>query len=344
MAHANSASVSNLGNTTLYAVWKYTVTYNANSGSGTMTASTCYAGSSCALTANAFTRTGYTFGGWASSQNNANAGTVAYADKASVSLTSNTTLYAIWKYTVTYNANGGSGTMSASTCTAGSSCTLTANTFSRANYTFAGWNTAADGTGTAYANSASVSSLGNTTLYAVWTPVSYTVTYKLNNGTNSNHATQSVVYNTAATEPPAPARTGYTFVGWYKESTCTNAWSFSTDVVTANTTLYAKWKCTTDGCCTEGQEFVIKIPFRKLPEGVMAQYRWYRNEEHLEHSNGVTSSEDSFIICTIPSSEAYGMSQVFYFEYWLNDGFSPSWAHSPKYTINFVPAPAATNE
>lgn len=41
--------------------------------------------------------------------------------------------------------------------------------------------------------------------------------------------------------PATPARTGYTFVGWYKEATCTNLWNFSTDVVTANLTLYAKW-------------------------------------------------------------------------------------------------------
>lgn len=47
--------------------------------------------------------------------------------------------------------------------------------------------------------------------------------------------------NQTITAPTAPIRTGYTFAGWYKESTLTTAWNFTTDVVTAATTLYAKW-------------------------------------------------------------------------------------------------------
>ena len=42
-------------------------------------------------------------------------------------------------------------------------------------------------------------------------------------------------------EPAAPTQTGYTFAGWYQESSYTNLWNFSTDVVTEHTTLYAKW-------------------------------------------------------------------------------------------------------
>ena len=70
-------------------------------------------------------------------------------------------------YTVSFNSNGGSGAMadqSASTATA-----LSANVFTRSGYTFAGWNTAADGSGTAYADGASFPFTANTTLYAQWT-------------------------------------------------------------------------------------------------------------------------------------------------------------------------------
>ena len=53
---------------------------------------------------------------------------------------------------------------------------------------------------------------------------------------------QVIKYGEKATQPtPAPTATGYTFGGWYKEAGCTNAWDFSTDTVTADTTLYAKW-------------------------------------------------------------------------------------------------------
>jgi uncharacterized repeat protein (TIGR02543 family) len=77
-------------------------------------------------------------------------------------------------YTVTFDANGGSGTMSAQT--ASSATALTTNSFTRTGYTFAGWNTVAGGTGTAYANGASYLFTSSITLYAQWTINSYTVT------------------------------------------------------------------------------------------------------------------------------------------------------------------------
>lgn len=71
-------------------------------------------------------------------------------------------------YTVTFDANGGTGTMSNQTASAGTA--LTANTFTRTGYTFSGWNTAANGSGTAYANSTTTFPFtSNSTLYAQWT-------------------------------------------------------------------------------------------------------------------------------------------------------------------------------
>lgn len=86
-------------------------------------------------------------------------------------------------YTVSYNANASdaTGTMADQTLTAGSG-TLTANAFTRSGYTFAGWNTAADGTGAAASDRANVKVNANLTLYAQWvkTPGSGdTVTYEL---------------------------------------------------------------------------------------------------------------------------------------------------------------------
>lgn len=86
-------------------------------------------------------------------------------------------------YTVSYNANASdaTGTMADQTLTAGLG-TLTANAFTRSGYTFAGWNTAADGTGAAASDSAKVMVTANLTLYAQWvkTPgFGETVTYEL---------------------------------------------------------------------------------------------------------------------------------------------------------------------
>jgi len=72
-------------------------------------------------------------------------------------------------FTVTFDANGGSGTMADQT--GSSSAALMANSFTRSGFTFAGWNTAADGTGTAYANGAPYPFTSSATLYAQWTAV-----------------------------------------------------------------------------------------------------------------------------------------------------------------------------
>ena len=84
---------------------------------------------------------------------------------------SNVTLTAQWtalpNHTVTFNNNGGSGSMAAQT--ANVAINLTTNTFTRAGYAFSGWNTVAAGGGTSYANGASYAFTADVTLYAQWT-------------------------------------------------------------------------------------------------------------------------------------------------------------------------------
>ena len=80
---------------------------------------------------------------------------------------------ALAKFTITYNANGGSNAPSATTFYYGKGATVTTKTPSRSGYAFTGWNTKADGTGTAYNDGASVAFHGNTTLYAQWQLNSY---------------------------------------------------------------------------------------------------------------------------------------------------------------------------
>lgn len=69
---------------------------------------------------------------------------------------------------ITFKANGGSGTMSKQTAEKGSTVTLKANTFKRTGYTFTGWNTKKDGSGTTFKNKAKVKLNANATLYAQW--------------------------------------------------------------------------------------------------------------------------------------------------------------------------------
>ncbi|MGN1155738.1 MAG: InlB B-repeat-containing protein [Agathobacter sp.] len=232
----------------------YTIAFNGNGNTGGSTASLtgCKYTSSYTLTANGFTKTGYTFAGW---NTNASGTGTSYADKASVSKLSATdgatvTLYAKWTentYTIAFNANGGSGSMSSMTsCKYSTSYTLTANSFTRTGYTFAGWNTNASGTGTSYANKASVSKLSATngatvTLYAKWTPNTYTTTFNANGGTCST-TSKSVTYDSTYGTLPTPSRTGYTFKGWFTAAENGTQVTSATTVSTASShTLYAQW-------------------------------------------------------------------------------------------------------
>ena len=117
-----------------------------------------------------------------------------------------------YKY-ITFNANGGTGSMSKDTIE--NSGILPANTFTREHYTFAGWATSANGA-VAYADGAAItatlSSKGPVTLYAVWNQVDYNLSYELNGGTASNPTTYTVETPTFTLNNPT--RDDYTFVGW----------------------------------------------------------------------------------------------------------------------------------
>lgn len=144
-----------------------TITFNANGGTGEMAALMANPGYDKKLSSNTFTRENYTFTGW----NTAADGTGdTYADGAIVNFSANTTLYAQWTQNpvITFDANGGKGIMGTQTVNPGVSAALSANTFTRADYDFAGWNTKVDGTGTAYADKANITTNKNVTLYAQW--------------------------------------------------------------------------------------------------------------------------------------------------------------------------------
>ena len=156
-----------------------TVTFEANGNAeypveGTMPSQTVNAKTDTALNANTFTREGYSFTGW---NTKADGTGTPYADKAIVSFDADTTLYAQWTVdpVITFVANDGEGTMGTQTVKPNKATVLTANTFTRADYDFTGWNTAADGTGKAYADKANITTNKNVTLYAQWTLHKYHV-------------------------------------------------------------------------------------------------------------------------------------------------------------------------
>lgn len=152
---------------TVPALTSYTIKYNANGGSGAPSSQTKWYGKSLTLSSTKPTRTGHSFQGWATSSS----GSVKYAAGASYTANSAVTLYAVWKantYTVTFNANGGTGGPSSQTKTYGKTLTLSSTKPTRTNYTFQGWGTSASATAVSYAAGGSYTSNASITLYAVW--------------------------------------------------------------------------------------------------------------------------------------------------------------------------------
>lgn len=235
------------GNVTVAALASYTVTYNANGGTGTTSAQTKWYGEALTLRSNSFTRANYVFKCW-----NTKADGTGTSYSAGGTYTGNAalTLYAIWyaPYSVTYNANGGSGTVAAQTKVYNSPLTLRSNSFTRAGYTFAGWATSAAGA-VAYAAGASYTKNASVTLYAVWSPVTYAVAYAANAPGGATvtglPAAQSKKHGTALTlSGTTPTCVGYTFLKWNTKADGTGTAYAAGGTYTANAalTLYAQWR------------------------------------------------------------------------------------------------------
>ena len=239
-SYADGEAVLNLtdeagGRVALYAQWEYdsyTIAFDPNGGEGEMAAQTVLANETVKLGQCAFSREGYSFAGW----NTAADGTGdAYADGAEVANLASedgatVTLYAQWDpnaYSVHFDANAPSG---ASTQIAGSmgdqellygkEAALAGCGYSLPGYEFAGWNAAADGSGTAYADGAQVASLTSkagavVTLYAQWKPLTYTVTFEGGDGATGSMEPQELAFDEPATlSPNAFENGGAAFAGW----------------------------------------------------------------------------------------------------------------------------------
>ena len=242
-ATANAGDVINYVN----GVWggeepaELTVTFEANGSAeypveGTMTPQTVNAKTDTALNANSFTREGYSFTGW---NTEADGTGTPYDDKEIVSFDADTTLYAQWTQNpvITFDANGGKGTMGTQTVKPNEATALTANRFTRADYDFAGWNTAKDGTGTAYADKTNITTNENVTLYAQWTLHKYHVRWLNWDDTvlQDGYYTceEEAKWDDWNNDPPSrPEDENYTYVfagRWtpYDETKGINGWGFN---------------------------------------------------------------------------------------------------------------------
>ena len=278
-----------------FTINKYTITFIKEPadkiGGGTINITkSCYAisGQSCSITSPDIEKKGYAIIGWNA---NKNATTSIWNINTSKSISSSATYYPILKaniYTITLNNQGATSsgtkkvyyqynttkTINGTTCFYYTNSSLTTclsggyniNKPSKTGYSFKGYYTSTNGSGTNYVNSSGTfinnayKTIGDKTLYANWQANTYTITYNANGGSGAP-SSQSYTYDpnndtVFYLSSTTPSRSGYTFLGWSLSSTATSA-SYSVGQRWGthnanNYTLYAVWKKTVTVCGENG--------------------------------------------------------------------------------------------
>ena len=278
-----------------FTINKYTITFNKGiadkiGGEVSNISKSCYAisGQSCSITSPDIEKKGYTIIGW---NTNKNATTSIWNINTSKSISSSATYYPILKaniYTITLNNQGATSsgtkkvyyqynttkTINGTTCYYYTNSSLTTclsggyniNKHSKTGYSFKGYYTSTNGSGTNYVNSSGTfinnayKTIGDKTLYANWQANTYTITYNANGGSGAP-SSQSYTYDpnndtVFYLSSTTPSRSGYTFLGWSLSSTATSA-SYSAGQRWGthnanNYTLYAIWKKTVTVCGENG--------------------------------------------------------------------------------------------
>ena len=240
---ANVSYAMGINNVSLTATWTpkiYTVTYDANGATGSASrTSDSYTYGTSALnfpTAGSMTLTGYTFGGWSTTVGGS-------ALTGTYTPTTSATLHAVWIpniYTVSFTINGATGTTpTALSYTVGTTAlTLPASTgLSYPGYDFGGWaiTNAGPTIGATYTPTASI------TLQALWTPITYAITYNLNGGdVGSQPASGTGTIGNAFSVAAAPTWSAHYFAGW-NDTLSTYAPGSSYTVSTHDIAFTALW-------------------------------------------------------------------------------------------------------
>ena len=216
-SYKDEASISLVDNITLYAIWEkkeFSITFDLNTGVGEMENQSAKYEENVKLSKNTFTKEGYNFKEW---NTKADGTGTSYKDEASITLTDNITLYAIWQkkeFNITFDSNTGTGEMKSQVVKYKEDTKLTKNTFTKEGYNFKEWNTKTDGAGTSYKNEANVSLTSNITLYAIWSPISYTVKFDSNGGTGKMDGMKFTYDTSSKLNKNVFEKDGYEFKEW----------------------------------------------------------------------------------------------------------------------------------
>lgn len=242
-SYNSQSSYTPSGNVTLYAVCTpktYTISYNTGGACNISNTTVSYNSSVVISDGAGCISNGKAISGWTTNSNGTDdgqgwtlgwSGTWVY-DNGQYGIADNKLkLYAMWTdvYTISYNANGGSGNMSSHTTWSGKNVNIKLNSFTKTGYSFVGWTTNSDGSDDGHGWTAGWSGTWTYTdgqygiankqlkLYARWKNNTYTITYN-NNGGSGCSSSKSVTYNSTIGSLCTPTRENYVFLGWFKSN------------------------------------------------------------------------------------------------------------------------------
>lgn len=187
-------------------------------------------------------------------------------------------------YTVSYNANGGSGAPSNQTKRHDITLTLSSVKPTRDGYNFAGWGTSATDTGVKYSAGGQYTGNANITLYAIWTNVAkLTLAYNANGGSGAPSSQTHLINTTSKISGAAPTRNNYVFLGWSTSSTATKPTYIINGQYTNNSftdgatvTLYAVWMKKSPMMCVNVDERYIMSVWVNVPSGKSLKSVWFK--------------------------------------------------------------------
>lgn len=247
---AGASTVLPVGGLRLFAQWiadPATLAFDSNGGTGSMAPVAAVTDAVVNAGENAFDRAGYTFLAWNTAPDGSG---MSYGANGSLSIPAGgVTLYAQWTANpaaLTYLPNGGTGTIEPTTGNTDDPVTVAENAFTRAGYSFVGWNTAADGSGDQIAGGDPFTlRAGNVQLYAQWDPDPAALAYDANGGAGSVPGYGGVTDEAVTVRSNDFTRDGHSFVGWNTAADGSGDEHAARDqfvLPAGGATLYAQWK------------------------------------------------------------------------------------------------------
>lgn len=187
-------------------------------------------------------------------------------------------------YTVSYNANGGSGAPSNQTKQHDISLTLSSVKPIRDGYEFAGWGTSATDTGVKYSAGGQYTGNANITLYAIWTNVAkMTLAYNANGGSGAPSSQTHLINTVSKISGVKPTRDKYVFLGWSTSNTATKATYITDGQYTNNSftdgatvTLYAVWMKKSPSIYINSSVHSFKSVWVNVPSGKSLKSVWFK--------------------------------------------------------------------